>query len=531
MLKTLLAVRLRSFSSAMLGKGERKIGRTVLFVILYIYVAVALVGMSTLMSVMMGSALLPLGLGKIFLSVFLLADVAIIFVMSVFETKSTLFDCKDNELLLSMPIKPRDIMLSRVISVLIFNLAASVVIMLPAAIVYTVLSGELFGFFGALMFMLLVPFPATAISAAFGYLIAYISKRTRYNTLITVLFTLAFLAVYFYFYMQLMSSDGEMLENPETLLAAIEGMLPFLAFLGRAITFSPLELGLLLVGFASVSAITYALLSRYYLSIATDGASYKKTVYVAKRAKRSSVLTALIKKEFSKITSSSLYLMNAGIGTVMRIFIGVFAVVKSAELRALLTMLLSEMGGVSYDSLVALGASVAIVMLSSMDMFSASAVSLEGKSFWIIKSMPVNPKAVLISKTLAHAIIAVAASLISSSLLLIALGAGIISWLIVIPVSIVSALTFAIFGTVINVALPKLEFENEAQVVKQSLATFVTMFAQMLWGFVLLLPAFLGIFALGGYLTALLILLLHLIVCTALYIVLTRVSVRVFANL
>ena len=43
-----------------------------------------------------------------------------------------------------------------------------------------------------------------------------------------------------------------------------------------------------------------------------------------------------------------------------------------------------------------------------------------------------------------------------------------------------SSLTFALFGIILNTLMPKFEFTNEAEVVKQSLATFLDMLANML---------------------------------------------------
>ena len=47
--------------------------------------------------------------------------IVICFMGSVFMTQNIVYNASDNDLLLSMPIEPRDILLSRVFTILIFD--------------------------------------------------------------------------------------------------------------------------------------------------------------------------------------------------------------------------------------------------------------------------------------------------------------------------------------------------------------------------------------------------------------------------
>ncbi len=534
MIKTLVRVRLSALSTSLMGKsGEKKptVGKTVLFLLLYAYVALVFLGLSVLMAITMGTALVPIGGGSLYLAVFASAGFAVLFIMSIFETKSELFDCKDNELILSMPIKPKDIIISRILTILIYNYFAALVIMLPATIVYTVLSGDAVGCVGAVLSMLIIPLPATALAGFFGYIVAYISKRTRHSTLITVLFSIVFVFAYILIYSKLMTVSEDFFENIDGGIVFVGGAASVFTVIGNAVLLSPLEFSVFAVGSVAVSVLSYAVLAKNYLKIVTDSRGAARIAYKTVKMKKGGVLTALLKKEFAKILSSSVYMLNAGLGTVFRVAIGVFALVKSKELLTMLDTLLIELPGVSADGVKTLGVCLVIIFMSSMDAFSASSISLEGKNLWIIKSMPIKPYDVLVAKTAAHTLICTTASLVSAALMLIAVRASFISWLIALPFCAVYAVELALFGTVINVALPKLEFENEAQPVKQSLACFIVLFGQMLFGFLHLIPSIGATLAIGGQLTSAAILLLHIIISITLYFVMSRVSVRKFANL
>lgn len=534
MIKTLLGVRLRSLAASLSGKrGEKKssIGKTALFVFLYAYLAVVFVGLSVLMAMAMGNALISLDGGRLYLALFASATFAALFVISVFETKSELFECKDNELILSMPIKPSDIVLSRIFAVLIYNYAIALVMMLPAAIVYIAISGDPVGFIGALLLMLIIPLPATALSGFFGYLVALLSRRAKHKTLVSVLFSLAFIFVYMWFYIRMMSIDEGFFENIAGSPLFTGTPAAVLGVIGNAVLLRPLELSVFLAVSIAVTLAAYALLSKNYIRIVTSSAGSSRAQYKAKRMKKGSAFTALFKKELSKILSSSIYLLNAGIGAVLRVALGVIAVVKSGELLAILDALSLEASLGSTEGVKCLGVILAVTLLSSTDGFSASSISLEGKNLWIIRSMPIRPYDVLMAKTLAHTAICGAASLISALLMLIALSASTLSYVVALPTVIALTVCFAIFGTVINVALPKLDFESEAQPVKQSLSAAVVLFGQMFFGVALLILSFFGLLEIGGFFVSLIILAIYLLLSLILYLVAARVSVRKFANL
>ena len=88
----------------------------------------------------------------------------------------------------------------------------------------------------------------------------------------------------------------------------------------------------------------------------------------------------------------------------------------------------------------------------------------------------------MLSKILPQIIISTITSVITSVLFIIALNAPVKFWAFIILTPIVANVFFAIFGLIMNIAFPKFDFENEVQVIKQSLATLIVLFSQMLLG-------------------------------------------------
>jgi ABC-2 type transport system permease protein len=67
---------------------------------------------------------------------FAVTNFAMMFIGSIFAAKAQLYEAKDNELLLSMPIPPSAILASRMLTLLLINLAFDLMIAVPAGIAW-----------------------------------------------------------------------------------------------------------------------------------------------------------------------------------------------------------------------------------------------------------------------------------------------------------------------------------------------------------------------------------------------------------
>ena len=140
MLKTLIKKQLLELNKSFFvdrktGKGKSARSATfsiVLFILLMIF---AIGGMFCYMSYSM-RPLITYGMSWLYFAI-MGATAALFGVFgSVFNTYSSLYDAKDNDLLLSMPIPVRDIMAARLIGVYLMGLMYSGVVVIPAVGVY-----------------------------------------------------------------------------------------------------------------------------------------------------------------------------------------------------------------------------------------------------------------------------------------------------------------------------------------------------------------------------------------------------------
>ncbi len=491
MLKLLLKVRFQSWLAYLTGKGQNGAlknkggkGKTVLFAVLYLY----LIGVFLFMFYAMFSSMAPvfgnMGLGWFYFSLFALISLALMFVFSVFTAKAQLFEARDNELLLSMPIKPSVVLASRMLSLLAINFGFELLVAVPAAVAWCIACP--ITAVGAVSFVLVclaLPFLSLAISALFGWILAIITARVRRKSLVSTVFSLLFLAAYFYVYSNINTILNGLITNAGAIADSVSAALP-LVWIGMAVAEGDiLSLVLSLVCLLVPFVIVYIVLSKTFIRTATTKRGTAKVRYIRREARVASPFAALLRRETARLLSSSTYIMNAAMGAIMNVVAAVLLIVKGADLANTLSAA-GEMGGILAPVTV-----IALCMLASMTTITACAVSLEGKNLWIVRSMPVGSESVLRAKIALHLLVSAPGMLLAqiAAVIVFRISGLMLLWALVLPQAF--NLLIALIGLWANLNHPKLEWQNETQAVKQGVAVMIAMFGG--WG-LLVLPLIVG---------------------------------------
>lgn len=537
MLKVLMRVRMQGLLDSMLnrrrGKGAGK-GMKVLMAFLFAYVAVVFGGMFGMMFYAMSEPFKMLHMDWLYFSMAAMLATALCFVGSVFFAQSLIYDAKDNEMLLSLPISPGVIVLSRLSVLYLVNLAYAAMVMVPCGVV-RLITGEYtaLGIVGFVIFFFLLPLLPTALSSLFGGVIAAISARLRNKNLFSLVLSLVFMGAYFVVCFNLQGYLNKLVENGAAIGEAIsKSMPPFYAMglaLSRGDIWQVIRFALwCIVPFFAI----FTLLARSFVRIATMKRGVKKAVYREGELHVSSVRVALMKKELRHLAGSTSYMLNAGVGLIMAVGLGVAAVVKKEALMGFLKNELLASAGLDIAPLVMPLACMIVCLLMGMTLISAPSVSLEGKNLWIMQSSPVRAGDVLIGKAMAHLAVAVPAGLLASALLIWALPMTTVEAMLLLLVPVVMNVFVALLGVTINLHCPRFDYVNETVVVKQSMSVGIMMFAGM---GVVALPVILYITVLRKVMSAMTVTIIFAIVLAivsfALYDYLTRRAENAFANL
>lgn len=400
---------------------------------------------------------------------------ALCFIGSVYATQNQIYNARDNELLLSMPVPPAYILGSRMVLLFALNFIYGSLVAIPAGVVYIMQFGAtVIGVLFYVLAFILLQFMAMTVSCLIGWLIALITSKIRNKNLMTLVLSLGFFGAYFYLYSQAQSYIARLVANGTAVADAIQKAFPPAYYYGAAVANGDV---LALVIFALCAllpfALVYFVLSASFLKIATAKKTALKKQYREKSAKQYSTGRALLRKELAHFFGSAMYMLNAGIGLVFMIAGAVFVLVKADSLPMLLTQ--SEIPDGIITSIMTLG----ICAITSMVFISAPSVSLEGKNLWIARSIPVPASDILRSKVNLHFFVSLPPTIIASLCCLIVSHDTVIGSVMLVVLPIVLDWMFALLGVVINLKFPRFDWISEVAVVKQSVSVFVAMLASM----------------------------------------------------
>ena len=121
-----------------------------------------------------------------------------------------------------------------------------------------------------------------------------------------------------------------------------------------------------------------------------------------------------------------------------------------------------------------------LALVASISPTTACSVSMEGKQWWRLQSLPVRGKDIWDAKILLNLTIALPFYVIAVVVCMLAVRPSLYDafWLILLP--LVYILFTSVVGITVNLAMPVFDWENETRAVKQSASTMVTILVGML---------------------------------------------------
>lgn len=478
MLKSLLKVRLAAFAAYFTGASRsqkrrsnaQKIG--MLLLMLYCFGAFGMLFYTSFSS--LAGVYASLSLGWLYFAMYAITAFALMVFGTVFTAKAQLFEAKDNELLLSMPVRPRDILASRMVSLLLWNLLFGLLVAVPVLLAWT--STASLPALGWVSFLLLLPALACfslAVTCLLAWALSLLGSHVRNKSLATVIGSVVFLGAYFAVVFRMNSYITQLAQNGAQIARSLSGA-KILVWLGRAMAG---ESALALVWSLLVTLVpfglVYLLLSRSFTRIVTTKRGLPSVRYEEKTLRTASADTALLHREFRHLAASPTYLLNSGLGILFLLAASIVLVIKRAAILDVLRQL-PELAS-SLPVFLAL----AICAMLGMTLFTPSSVSLEGKNLWILQSIPVSGAQVLRAKLRMADSLTLPAAVIAS---LCCLCVTELSPLVLL-VSVFFARFANLLGLRAGILHAKLDWSNEAQVIKQSWAVMQTMLLS--WGVLL----------------------------------------------
>ena len=484
MLKTLIKKQLLELNKSFFvdrktGKGKSARSATfsiVLFILLMIF---AIGGMFCYMSYSM-RPLIAYGMSWLYFAI-MGATAALFGVFgSVFNTYSSLYDAKDNDLLLSMPIPVRDIMAARLIGVYLMGLMYSGVVVIPAVGVYFITAHPGISGITAVIMAVMVTVLVLILSCILGWVVAKIAVKLKNKSIITVIVSIAFLGGYYYVYFRANEIITGIVANSAAVAAKVRTSAYLLYIFGKAFAGDVLPTIIISLIILALLAATWLIMSRTFLKLVTSSGKTAKTVYKEKTVKQQGTDRALLRREINHFLSSPSYMLNCSLGALFMIAVAVFSLIKSDWFIGVVTRMDEDL--LEYAPTFAC---LLLCLLSSMNILTAPAISLEGKSLWIARSLPVTSWQILRAKLKLHMLFTAVPALICSICFCIALKPELLTAAVMIIALAVAVAGYA--GLRVNIRMPNLTWSSESGAVKQSLGIMLAMCLG--WAYIIVLIA------------------------------------------
>ena len=457
-------------------KKAKSKGMTVLLAFCYIMIVFAVFGMC----IGMMDSLSAIHAEYIVLNIIMMAASIMTLFTTIYKVNGTLFGFGDYDMQMALPIKTSTLITSRILILYGLNFLFVLGVMVPAAVAYAIIAQPAAAFYPLyIVMMLATPMLPIIIATVIGTLIAAAASRFKRKNGMNVILTVAAFMVFMIVWLGFWTNSGDIIINFADIGGTINGVLmsiyPLIGLFGNAVAqFDMLSFLLFLLisfgAFAVFVAIIAKLFQRINTSITTTraAANYKMTQLKTAPPKK-----ALYKREMKRYLSSSRYVLNTAVGPLLLIVFAIILMVSGTEGFGVYSDI------PQFATLIAIAAPMGIAFFLVIATPSASAISLEGKNLWIVRSLPVDTRLVLKAKinvtmTLYYPSVIICGTLFNIAIKpepLVAIG----MYLIPLAYSYFAAL----FGLKCNLDSPNFDWTNEVTVVKQSKPVLITMLVGM----------------------------------------------------
>ncbi len=431
-----------------------------------------------------------LGLAEIVPAYLIMISSIIILFFAIFKAGSVIFQKNGYDILSSLPVSQTAIVVSRFIRMYVENLVLTCVVKVPAMIVYGAMVKPSVTFYViGLIVTLFIPLIPITIATFVGALITAISSRMKHKSIVSALLSILLVVAVLAGTSKLTAMEDqfsmEMLKNLSEIVTRFIGSLyPPAVWLGDAMVQGdfPLCLGTVAAGVAMFVVVMALVSANYHWVCRGLYSTSAKHDYKMESLKTSSVLGTLYNREMKRYLSSGAYVTNTIIGPIL-------AVVFSVAMMVMGVDKLVAMAGIPIDirgMMPFLLAGMFCIMPTT-----CSSVSMEGKEWWIVKSLPIRAKELMDSKLLLYLSLIAPFYVVAEVMFIIALKPDLVEliWLIVIPVIMI--VFTGVFGLFVNLKLPVFNWESDVYVVKQSAAAAIGGLCGFLIVLVCMVPAIL----------------------------------------
>ena len=401
---------------------------------------------------------------------------ALLIFMTTMSQARSIYIGDDYDLLTTLPIRKRDIVIAKISTMYGMELLFSLVIMVPHGIIHIVMGSDFSLFLISLLLGFTLPIVPIAIAILLSLLVTMGTAKFKYgNTISTILYAL--LIVGFSAMSMIignMRDDSVATSTFSNIGNVIKWVNPSYFFVELALFSNKLYIlayvGVNLV--VAIGSILFIALLFDKLHEIVSSTSMKKD-YVRKDLKNKGEGKLLLSLEFKRLINSKLYFVNTIMGSIMAILgSGVFIFTFTNAMKDV-----SDPQALSAMKLLFVPIYIAtFCLILGISSPTTGVINIEGKNFWLTKSLPINYKKLLHAKLLFAWILTIPAALIISTVTVIFSHETVFDVIFAYVIPILYIIFISVLSLIVAIHHPKLKWNSEAEAVKNSVTVVICMF-------------------------------------------------------
>lgn len=396
----------------------------------------------------------------------------LVLMLGIFKAGGVIFRRKGYDIIASLPLSDKAVVVSRFIRLYVEGLMAAALVMVPGLLVYGVMMRPGIGYYLlGVLGVLGTPLVPVAAAAGIGGLITGIASRMKHKALVEAGLCMLLVTGIFAASALLSDSTGEvsleMLQNLEAMVSAALGKAyPLAILMGNGMVHGDAAASLLfvLLSLAVFAAVIGIIAVQFHSICRMLYSTSARHDYQMEQLQKQSVMKALVVREARRYFSSGVYVTNTIIGPVLGT---VFCVaLPFLEVESIIGVLPIE---ISVNRVLPFVIAGIFCIMNT----TSTSVSMEGKEWWILKSLPLTVKNILDGKILWNLCLWAPFYMVSEAVVLVtqdlSLAEGL--WMVLVPALLI--LFSCVWGITMNLKFPKMQWESETEVVKQSMSSLL----------------------------------------------------------
>lgn len=454
-----------------------------LYALLFAY----LIGIMWFLSTKMINVLKEINAETVFIDLVFMMVFFLNILQTVFSSINLLYFSKDTDSILSLPLKPYQIILARTNVMLILEFAVNILIGLIPLIIYGVkLNCNALYYISVIIGLMLLPILPVIIVSLISMVIMSFSKIIKNKNKFQLFTTLIMLVLVIAFSIGITKIDSETMTDEQmaqTLTSAgsftdmLKTYFPTFGFLVNSIHSNNI-LTLILetvktIAVTFIGVVIYLLCAQklYFKGLIGSLYSGEKTkrgkVKIKAKSKRLGIIYVF--KELKILIRNPVYLVQCVLPALIFpvFFIGLIFIASDEELKEITNSLALML---NFNKPLILMGLVAIMQFFAMFIYvSITAISREGKNATFIKYIPVPLYKQYIYKIIPNVLMNIFSTLIVLGIARYLLPIEITDLIIVFVISILMNVSLSMLCLIMDLKRPKLQWNTEYAVVKQNM--------------------------------------------------------------